>query len=39
VTSGHMMVDVADLPDGGMFFSKPYEASKIISSFRQLMAT
>lgn len=38
VTSGHMMIDVADLPDGSMFFSKPYEANKIVASFRQLMA-
>ena len=24
VTSGHRVVDIADLPDGSVFFSKPY---------------
>jgi CheY-like chemotaxis protein len=36
VTSGHMIVDVADLPDGSMFFSKPYRSATIASSLRQL---
>jgi CheY-like chemotaxis protein len=26
VTSGHRIVDITDLPDGGVFFSKPYRS-------------
>ncbi|KKB85831.1 hypothetical protein VW29_05960 [Devosia limi DSM 17137] len=37
VTSGHRMVEVTDLPDGGVFFSKPYDHGKIAASFRDLM--
>jgi two-component system, response regulator PdtaR len=29
ITSGHKVVDVVDLPDGGVFFSKPYDQSVI----------
>ena len=39
VTSGHMIVDVADLPDGSVFFSKPYRAATIADSFRQILST
>jgi CheY-like chemotaxis protein len=38
VTSGHRIVDIADLPDGSMFFSKPYHHQSVVSSFRELMA-
>lgn len=37
VTSGHMMVDVADLPDGGVFFSKPYQARVVADALRQIL--
>lgn len=36
VTSGHMIVDVADLPDGSMFFSKPYQSGEIALSLRRI---
>ncbi|HEY0034703.1 MAG TPA: response regulator [Devosia sp.] len=38
VTSGHRMVDITDLPDGGVFFSKPYRHRDIATSFRELMS-
>lgn len=38
VTSGHRMVDITDLPDGGVFFSKPYRHKDIATSFRELMS-
>ena len=37
VASGHRMVDVVDLPDGGIFHSKPYDPMEIARSLRQLM--
>jgi CheY-like chemotaxis protein len=37
VTSGHMTVDVADLPDGSVFFSKPYQPANITAAFRQII--
>ena len=38
VTSGHRVVDITDLPDGGVFFSKPYRHRDIATSFRELMS-
>ena len=38
VTSGHRIVDVTDLPDGGVFHSKPYQRAAIVQSFRELTA-
>lgn len=38
VTSGHRIVDVVDLPDGGVFYSKPYKYTAIVQSFRELVA-
>ena len=38
VSSGHMIVDVADLPDGSMFFSKPYQSSEIALSLKRMAA-
>lgn len=37
VTSGHNAVAAADLPDGSMFFSKPYQLPKISASMRELI--
>ena len=37
VTSGHRIVDIVDLPDGSMFFSKPYRGSEIIKSMQDLL--
>ena len=38
VTSGHMTVHIADLPDGGVFFSKPYVARVVASALRDITA-
>lgn len=37
VTSGHRVVDIADMPDGSVFFSKPYEGADIVYSFKELL--
>ena len=37
VTSGHRMVDVTDIPDGSVFYAKPYQHDVIIASFRKLL--
>lgn len=38
VVSGHRMVEITDLPDGSMFFSKPYSPAHIIASMRELLS-
>lgn len=38
VTSGHSTVDIADLPDGSLFFSKPYHHAEVVTSIRELLA-
>lgn len=37
VTSGHRVVDIADLPDGSVFFSKPYRHAAMMTSVRELL--
>ena len=37
VVSGHRIVEITDMPDGSMFFSKPYSPSHIISSMREML--
>lgn len=37
VVSGHRVVEITDLPDGSMFFSKPYSPSHIVASMRELL--
>lgn len=37
VVSGHHIVDITDLPDGSMFFSKPYLPPKLIESMQELL--
>lgn len=37
VTSGKRMVEVTDLPDGTMFFSKPYRIEEIANAMRELV--
>lgn len=37
VTSGHRTVEITDIPDGSVFFSKPYRAHEIISSMNELL--
>lgn len=38
VTSGHRMVQNSDLPDGSVFFSKPYRHLDVIKSMHGLLA-
>lgn len=38
VTSGHRIVEITDLPDGSVFFSKPYHHGNVVSSFRELLS-
>jgi len=38
VTSGKRMVDITDLPDGGMFFAKPYQLDALTMAIRELVA-
>ena len=38
VVSGHRTVEVTDLPDGGVFYSKPYRTSDVARSMRELMS-
>jgi CheY-like chemotaxis protein len=37
VASGHRVVEITDIPDGSVFFSKPYRFPDIISSIRELL--
>ncbi len=39
VVSGHRMVEITDLPDGSVFFSKPYSPARVISSMRELLSS
>lgn len=38
VTSGHRAVEITDIPDGSVFFSKPYSYADIASSIAELLA-
>ena len=38
VTSGHRMIEVTDLPDGSVFFAKPYRHDGVVTSIRELLA-
>ncbi len=38
VVSGQRRVDDADLPDGSLFFSKPYETERLVISMKRLLA-
>lgn len=37
VTSGHRTVEITDIPDGSVFFSKPYQAKNVIASMNELL--
>lgn len=37
VTSGHRMVEISEMPDGSVFFGKPYQHAAVIASMRQLL--
>jgi len=38
VTSGNRIVEITDLPDGSVFFAKPYQSSQLVASMHQLLA-
>lgn len=38
VTSGHRLVELTDIPDGSVFYAKPYQHDLVIGSFRELMS-
>lgn len=38
VTSGARMVEITDLPDGSVFFSKPYDHRSVMSAMREMLA-
>lgn len=38
VTSGKWMIEVTDLPDGSVFFAKPYGLDEITVSMRELVS-
>jgi two-component system, response regulator PdtaR len=38
VTSGHRMVEITDLPDGSVFFSKPYRHTDVMQSMQKLLS-
>jgi DNA-binding NtrC family response regulator len=38
VISGHRIIDVADLPDGSMFFAKPYQHDAVMRSIRKMLS-
>jgi len=37
MTSGKRMLEVTDLPDGSLFFAKPYELVQVTSAIRELL--
>lgn len=39
VTSGHHSIATSDLPDGSVFFSKPYRHNVVVASFRELLVS
>lgn len=39
ITSGHRVVEITEIPDGSVFFSKPYAHPEIIQSVRELLAS
>ncbi|HEV2503755.1 MAG TPA: response regulator [Mesorhizobium sp.] len=38
VTSGHRLVEITDLPEGSVFYPKPYHHKAVVASFRELLA-
>lgn len=37
VVSGHRTVDITDIPDGSVFFAKPYRSSEIIDTMNEML--
>lgn len=38
VVSGHRNVEITDIPDGSVFYSKPYRPADIIDSMNEMLA-
>lgn len=38
VMSGHRLVEITDMPDGSVFFSKPYAHLQVLESMRALLS-
>ncbi|KFL31137.1 hypothetical protein JP75_09515 [Devosia riboflavina] len=38
VVSGHRSVDITDIPDGSVFYSKPYRSAEIIETMNEMLA-
>jgi len=38
VTSGHRLVEITDMPDGSVFFSKPYANLAVLQSMHELLS-
>ncbi len=38
ITSGHRIVEITDMPDGSVFFSKPYAHSALLQSMQSLLS-
>lgn len=39
VTSGHRVVEITDIPDGSVFFSKPYRGNEVVASIQEMLHT
>jgi two-component system, response regulator PdtaR len=37
ITSGHRLVEITDIPDGSLFFAKPYQHKVVIGSIREAL--
>jgi len=37
VVSGHRVVEITDIPDGSVFFSKPFHQPQLLASMRELL--
>lgn len=37
VTSGYRLVEITDIPDGSVFYAKPYHHETVTASFRELL--
>jgi hypothetical protein len=37
VVSGHRSVEITDIPDGSVFYSKPYRSAEIIERMNEML--
>lgn len=38
VVSGHRLVEITDIPDGSVFFAKPYHQPQLLASMQELLS-